>query len=512
MLRAEDHPPGHDERAGALVLLRRLWQRRLIVLAGLLVGVAAAAAITVTADRQYTSTAQLVLRDPGFDRTVFGSDLFQSSPGDPGRDTSTAIAVLRSAAVTQRVASSLDIPTRQVRQQTEITTQGNSDLIEIAATTTDPALSARLANAVATEYIAFQRAADQAKVRDAKRSVRRSLTTADAAEREGLVDSLRQLEVLESLQTGNADLVARAEPSSSPSAPQSRLNVALGGITGLILGAGIALLVGVLDRRLRSPAELEEAFGVSLLTGIPRGGGAVSATGTDAEPYRVLRENLRFLSAGRRFRVILVTSADAEEGKTTVALNLARALSATGRRVLLIDADLRRPAVGGHLASNGGPRVDPSVGLSKGLVSDCALEELIVRAELPEDLYILPSGPLPPNPAELLSLPRMGELLKEGLALVDTVIIDSAPLLPVSDTQVLLDLDAVDGVLVVARMEVTTRDRASQARRVLERSGKAVLGLVVTGLKLRSGEYHYYQAEARGRSLNGDPWDHELVR
>jgi capsular exopolysaccharide synthesis family protein len=250
-------------------------------------------------------------------------------------------------------------------------------------------------------------------------------------------------------------------------------------------------LADFLDRRLKSSEDFERTFGWPVLVTIPRG--AVpelsdgDLAGVKGEPYRMLREGLRFLDITVEHRCLLVTSPDAGEGKTTVAVNLARALIAGGERVILIDADLRRPAAGRQLGLE-----DPAYGLSTALVSSPPLSDVLVDVEPRGSLRLLPTGPTPPNPADLLRTRRMYDLLDEARSMVDVVIVDAAPLLPVSDTRALLDLPNVDGVLMVARAFSTRRDRATAARRVLEQSERPVLGVVLTGSRDAAGDYRYY--------------------
>jgi polysaccharide biosynthesis transport protein len=490
-------------------LLRILWERKLLVLGVVVACVGASIAVSLTSEKEYTAESSLLLRDPGFARTLFGSDLFEGGV-DPERVTSTKIAVIESPAVSERVESvvSRRFPGTDVSGAAEVTPNENSDVVTIAATADGPAKAAAIANGYAAEYVAYQRELDRQKVQDAQQLVQQNLDALppdSTSERAGLEDSLKQLKVLEALQTGNADIVARAEPPDEPSAPQPLRNAVLAGLLGLVLGTGVALLADFLDRRLKSNEDFERAFGTSVLVTIPRG--AVpelsdgDLAGVKGEPYRMLREGLRFLDIAGEHRCLLVTSADAGEGKTTVAVNLARALIAGGERVILIDADLRRPAAGRQLGLDEAP-----VGLSTALLSSQPVSEVLIDITPGGELRLLPTGPTPPNPADLLRTRRMQELLDETRELADVVIVDAAPLLPVSDTRALLDLPNVDGVLMVARAFSTRRDRASAARRVLEQSERPVLGLVLTGGREASGDYRYYSGYGdNGRGRRGRP-------
>jgi capsular exopolysaccharide synthesis family protein len=490
-------PNGPQNRSTA-ELLHVLWERRLVIAVSTVVAVLISLVLSASADKQYTATSELLLRDPGFAKTLFGADLFEGSV-DPERETSTKIAVIRSPAVTDAVRRSLNgrFDNTSLRDAIEVSSNENSDVVTVAATTENPRTAAAVANAYAREYITYQRELDRRKVNDAKELVQENLDALpeeNVAERQGLLDSMKQLTVLEALQTGNADIVARATPPDSPSSPKALRAALLAGVIGLLIGLGAALLADFLDRRLKTTEDFERALGYPVLVSVPRralpSATDYGMTGFKSEPYRMLREGLRFLDMSGRHRCILVTSADAGEGKTTVAVNLARALAAGGERAILVEADLRRPSASAQLGLE-----TFALGLSTGLVSGRPVSELLVPVPGNGFFDLLPSGPSPPNPADLLRLSRMGDLLDEAVEAADVVIIDAAPLLPVSDTRALLDLPNIDGVLLVTRAFATRRDRAAEARRVLAQSDRKVLGVVVTGTHDAAGDYQYYGAE-----------------
>jgi non-specific protein-tyrosine kinase len=202
----------------------------------------------------------------------------------------------------------------------------------------------------------------------------------------------------------------------------------------------------------------------------------------------MLREGLRFLDPTGRARCFVVTSADESEGKSTVAVNLASALAAVGRRVILVEGDMRRPTAAALL---GVSRDVP--GLSDMLVSSADLDEFLVPIDSEPGLSVIPAGTVPPNSADLLSAGRMAELLAQVRDAADFVIVDSPPLLPVADTRVLLRLPEVDGVILIGRAGVSRRDRVRATSRLLAQSGLRVFGMVITDVKLTagSGYYHY---------------------
>jgi polysaccharide biosynthesis transport protein len=288
--------------------------------------------------------------------------------------------------------------------------------------------------------------------------------------------------------------------------PKPTRNLLIAGILGLVLGLLGAFLRDYFDRTLRTVDEIERAFGVPVIGQIPtvRPGNRERTrilwdeNGDFAESFRGLRANLQYLAVQWPLRTILVTSPAANQGKTTVCASLATAIVQAGQSVVLIEADLRRP----RLADTFGlPRLRP--GLTSVLVGNSQLGRATAEIKLPPSLgqakgqdmaiTVLPSGPLPPNPSELVGSPRMRRLV-DGLAdLYDTVILDSPPLLPVADSLALAKL--VDGVIIVVRAKSATRDDAHAVRSLADRLGIHLVGVVMTDVPRRDHYYAEYTSE-----------------
>jgi polysaccharide biosynthesis transport protein len=214
---------------------------------------------------------------------------------------------------------------------------------------------------------------------------------------------------------------------------------------------------------------------------------ALGASSSVVESYRMLRTSLLLSNAGAPPKTILITSSQPGEGKTTTAVNTAISLSQLGASVLLIDADLRRPAV--HKAF----KIPHSHGISNYLSSHTPLDDLIVKLPIP-NLYALPCGPIPPNPAELISSDRMKELLNELGRRFDHILIDSPPMISVTDPIILSTM--VDGLILVVQAGRSTRELARRARRELARSGARVFGVVLNNVNVRRegyDDYDYYR-------------------
>jgi len=481
-------------------LLSVLWRRRVIVITVVIASVALAVALSLRSPKEYSASSQLLFRETGFSQALFGSSLFTQGQEEPQRTTQTSIDVVTSLAVATEAESLLKTkePPTALIGSISVSPNADANIATIKATRPTPREAAAVANAFAEGYITYRRQTDRSTVAEAEELVTQSIKTASPEEQAKLAESLRQLGVLRSLQTGNAEVIARAEPDPAAVSPKPKRDGILGFVVGLFLGSALALLVDFLDRRLKTIDDFERACpDYPIIASVPHTPAtaalAQQLAGPIGESYRMLREGLRFLDPTGRARCFVITSAEESEGKSTVAVNLAMALTASGRRVVLVEADMRRPAAASLL---GIPRHLP--GLSDTLVSDGELDEHLVSIEDEPNLAVLPSGTIPPNAADLLSVGRMGEILSLMRASADVVIVDSPPLLPVADTRVLLRLSEVDGVIMVARGSFSRRDRVKAASRVLAASGRRVFGMVLTEMKSSTASgYYYYEDEPK---------------
>lgn len=496
---AAPHIPVGDEPASVrsqsgLALAAIAWRQKRVVVLVVFLCVAAAVLLSLRQTKSYEGTASLLFRDPGFARTLYGNDLFAAGQ-DPQRTAQTNIDVVGStnvAAVARQILKS-DESVTSLAASVSVEPSSDSDVAKVTATRGTPEDAANVANAFADGYIRYRQKTDRDAVRAAKLQVERTLASASAETRPGILRNQRQLEVLETLQTGNAEVVDRAQPNSTPVSPRPKRNAIFGLILGLLAGFALALLVDLLDRRLRDEDDVLTTFpDFPLLAAVPNDPRAVAGnevSGRTGEAYRMLREGLYFEDSDHRARSLLVTSTDEGEGKSTVARHLAILLASSGQEVLLIEADMRRPTSGDRLGVSRSSR-----GLSNALTSGTPVHSLVQRPmrDIPS-FMILPSGPVPGRPADLLRGDVADDVLMQAREIADVVIIDAPPLLPVSDARALLQSLQIDAVLMVARVGVTRRDRARDARRVLDQAGRRVIGLVVTA----SGNWQpssYYDA------------------
>jgi capsular exopolysaccharide synthesis family protein len=294
------------------------------------------------------------------------------------------------------------------------------------------------------------------------------------------------------------EVVAGPKLAGAPVAPTPVRNLALAFVLGLLIGVGLAALREAMDTTVKNAAALTDEVGAPVLATVPFDGRARkaplivadSARSTRAEALRQLRTNLQFVNVDRPVKTIVVTSAGPNEGKSTTACNLAIVFAEAGKRVALVDADLRRPRLADYLSLEG------SVGLTNVLAGQARLDTAM-QIWGSEGVYVLPSGSIPPNPSELLGSRHMADLLRTLEDRFDAVIIDTPPLLPVTDAAVLAS--TVDGTVLVSRCARTTASQARQAADSLKAVGARLIGCVLNMTPTRGADaYTYYDYTSKG--------------
>lgn len=315
---------------------------------------------------------------------------------------------------------------------------------------------------------------------------------------DGLLQRFKEVGVAAGIGTNNISVVDEAKTPAWPYKPNLRLNAMLALVLGLLGGVGLAFLFEHLDDTFRRPEELEKLLGLPVLGVIPktrqeRGESRpIALVGHDdsrsafAEAYRSVRTALQFSTASGVPRLLAVTSAMPGEGKTTTALSLAIQFAQAGKRTLLIESDLRKPSL--HRAL----QLDNQTGLTNYLAGGGAQPADIAKSTHIPNLFAIPSGPLPPNPAELLSSARMMELLGLAAEKFDQVILDSPPLLGLADALIIGNL--CEGTLLTVEMGNTPRGYALGALKRLRGARVHVLGAILTKLEARAGAYGYYRS------------------
>jgi capsular exopolysaccharide synthesis family protein len=304
-----------------------------------------------------------------------------------------------------------------------------------------------------------------------------------------LLQQQQQMQVASNSKENNVRLADRAEVPALPFTPNAPRNLVLALAIGLALGLGLAFGLDYLDDTVKTPEDITRRLNVPFLGMVPAVRGHKEAVLSGPVPhdfgeaYRALRTSLVFTSGGESTRIIAITSAQPLEGKTTTACNLAIVLALGGARVLLIDADMRRPAVQRVLGLENG------IGLSHLLTGQARVREAIQRIDDPS-LYVVTAGRTPPNPSELLASERMKRLVQNlATGPFDWVIIDTPPVLAVTDAVVLTPL--VSGVTLVLGAEMTRRRLAERAVQMLTLSKPRVMGAVLNRVNFDRNKYYY---------------------
>lgn len=444
-----------------LHILRKGWP---VVLGFVVLGTALGVLLTASTKKVYEATVQVFVATS---TTSSALDLANGNTFAQERVQSyTSIA--NSPSVTGAVISKLGLPlsTSQLAAKISADAPQNKVLINLHVTDNNPRQAATLADAVAAE---FSKVVQDTEQTDANGKPVVKLT-----------------------------VIHPATVPGKPIKPSKTINIGLGLLLGLLAGVGVVVLREVLDNTVKGPADFEP-LGVPVLGYIPLDKRTVTTPvafrgdlhSARSEAYRQLRTNLQFVNVDHTPRIIAVTSAIPGEGKTITALNLAAALAEAGYRVCLVEADLRRPNLAKVLD------LAPDIGFTTALIRQAPLETVLQNAG--RNLAVLTSGPVPPNPSELLMTEQAGAIIKQIAAQVDYTIIDTAPLLPVSDGAEIAIL--ADATIVVHHAGKSTREQAQRAVEALEKVGEKPVGVVLNMITRGRGryddEYGYYYTTYR---------------
>ncbi len=436
-------------------ILRKSWT---LILLLVLIGIAAAAALSIVQTPQYSASSKVFVSTQDASST---SDLVQGNTFTTQRVTTYTQLVSTPIVLLPVIASlHLKITEGQLASQVAASATLNTSIIEISVTDPNPVRAADIANAASQSLTA----------------VVQQIETSDAA------DSVSPVKLTR---------VQQATVPSAPVSPKVSLNLALGLLVGLAIGVAVAVLRETLETRIRNERDVEQITDVPVLGGIVFDPKAkerplivqVDPRSPRAESFRTLRTNLQFLDADRLERSFVITSSIESEGKSTTAANLAIALADAGARVLLVDADLRRPKVADYMGIEG------AVGLTDTLVGRAELKD-VIQPWGKAQLFVLPAGHVPPNPSELLGSLRMEAIIEEFNRAFDVVIFDAPPLLPVTDAAILAK--KVGGAIVVVAAGRTHKNQLKGAVSALENVGAPISGLVLTMLPTKGPDAYGY--------------------
>lgn len=498
------------------VLWRWVW---LLILVATLSGTATYVVNSATTPIFQSSTTIMISDAPDAKGTDYNSLLTST------RLATTYSQILTTRPMLEKVIQKLRIPTGVGDLKSNVTVKPARDtqLITVQVRDTDPTRAAQIANTLVDVFTAETQRMQASRYVDSKENLSTQITlldkqiqetdaaiaalgntAEDRAKRDrlaaslsqyrqssaNLLQSFEQVRLAEAQSSSNVVIVDPAQPANTPISPRIGLNTLLAILVGGIVAVGLVLLKEGLDDTVKDPEQL------SLYTGVPILG-VIADFGTDAtgpivntqprspvaEAFRTLRTNIGFASVDRPLNTLMVTSASPNEGKSTIISNLGGVLAQSGRRVLLVEGDLRRPTLHKKLG------LKNKFGMSTLFVQPgINLDDVMQGTEF-EGLSVLTSGELPPNPAELLGSAKMTEILEQASKHVELVLIDTPPVLAVTDATVMAS--RVDGVLLVVKAGVTKLGACKQSLEQLRFAGANVVGIVVNSVQLQGSRYGY---------------------
>jgi tyrosine-protein kinase len=508
------------------VVRRRKW---MVVQAAVLLTLAAVA-FSLHQQALYEASADVLLSAENVSSAVPGS--LSGLSQDPERTTETQAQVARVPAVVQGALDRVDAPGMTVADflaNSSVSSSPTSDILTFAVTNPDSALARQLANAYAQSYSAYRQKlygdaiersltdVDErlqrlertaASLQGSGRRARLGALTAYGAQYSTLIDQQQTLESMQALQPSVASVLREAD-GATLTQPKTVRNGVLGLVVGLVLGLGLAFLREALETRVRTTEEVSARLGgLPLLGRLPRPPKRLRRSdklvmledpaSAQAEAFRMLRANLDFMTLDRDARTIIITSALEQEGKSTTVANLAVAFARAGKRVVLVDLDLRRPVLArffdlegpgltqvalGHVpleaALAGIAITDPPAPRRRLSLRRSGNQNGHVTRELLGQLEVLPSGPIPPDPGEFVSSAALGKVMGALRERADVVLVDAPAALHVGDVVSLSSL--ADGILVVARPTALRRQTLAELKRLLSLVRTPALGFVATG-------------------------------
>jgi polysaccharide biosynthesis transport protein len=524
-----------DEESPLRHYLRVLRRRKWSFVQPIVLVPALAVLYSLSQSHLYQASAKVLLLRQNLASTLNGNispDVYQ----DPVRLAETQVEIARVPALAQRTlrANGLNHRTpEQFLRSSHVSADQNADILEFRVTDRRRDLAMKLATSYAREYTAYRRGLDSLAVHRAANDLRdrlRLLRNAGDSQSplySSLANKEQQLRTNAALGSSNSVFLRPADTAKQVQPRPLRAGV-LGGILGLLLGVAFVGLREAIDTRVRSGEEVGQGLGLPLLGRLPspsrrmqRKHELVMLSKLDsvqAEAFRMLRTNLEFAMVAKRPRTLMVTSALEFEGKTTTVANLAVALGRAGRRIVLVDLDLRRPGVNTLF------HLEPRPGLTDVAIGQVelldALVPLPISAEEPDQfsrrngrehmggtVEVLPAGSVPPNPGEFAGTENVSEILGKLQARADLVLIDAPPILHAGDAMALSR--SVDAIMVVARLNTISRSALRELRRILEACPAAKLGFVLTNAtrdeSLPYRGYYGRSAPAQKEALTESP-------
>jgi len=486
--------------------LRILSRRKLVIAATVVVLVALAVVYDVHKKPLYTATAQVMVPQQSATSALDPQTNQLASTENLQRNLTDDQELAQGAAVASKVREKLGF-----KPTATVTASSTADVLSFAGVNGSPTEAARIANTYAKAYIAEQEATTaaqfagqvtglQGSIARLRARVRTESGTPEVADEESistLTQSLQDLQAAGNLSaTTSGTIINAATPPTSPSSPKKLRDVLLALLAGLLLGVGLAFVVDRLDDTVKSFDDVEEfSGGLPVLGTIPRVDGwggkgethlaiKEDSTSPASESYRTLRTAVQFLSLDEPKHVIGVTSAVPDEGKTTTVANLALSFARAGQRVIVVSFDFRKPKLHTFFGTSN------DSGVTSVLLGQHTLKEAIKTVEGEPRLRVLSSGPVPPNPAEILAINHVVDLVDALSRYAEVVLIDCPPVLPVTDT--LLVSRLVDGLLVLIKAGSTKKPDLRRTIDLLNQVHAPILGMIVNSVPRRGGYAYEY--------------------
>lgn len=470
--------------------------------------------------QEYEGEARILISENDASAAILGP-LLPELYSQPERSLQTQVELMRLRPLLENTVRRLGLKRSpaQLLRQVDVSAVGQTDVVSVKATAGDPEEAVAIADTLADEFVAWSRTNKRENLRAAGDEVEdrleevrlQALALGRRIQKQGksdelaaemriaadtystLSEKLEQLRINEQLEAGSGRVVSRAAPSLAPVSPKPWRNTLLGAVAGMALGLGMALLYEHLDNTLKSGEDVERIYDAPTLGYIPLEGRdgdqdrrlsiVQRPWSRTAESYRILRNALDFVNFERDKKTVVVASAAPGEGKSTVAANMAVALAQANRKVVLVSCDFRRPTTDRFFD------IDGTVGLSDVLSGSASVNSVLQRP-LEDWLTVMTSGACPPNPSELLGSRKMRELLEHLGESADWIVIDTPPLLAVSDAAAVAR--HADGILIVCQLGSSTRPDAAKAAELLNNVGAKVLGSVIASRQDERGARHGY--------------------
>lgn len=502
-------PP--EEQEGLQRYVETIRERLVLIITAVAITTGIAILYVATATKTYEAEADLLITPvSGDDPTLTSLGLLRES-ADPTRDVETAARLVTTIDVARRVKRAIDtdMSPGQLLSHVSASPVASSNVVAVTGSDDSPSGAEQIANGFAEQAVADRTEQLHSQIDELISQLEAQLDQGGATvggESTSLTDQIVRLQTLRAGPDPTMRVQTEAVEPSDPSSPRTRLSIAGGILAGLILGVVGAFAAQILDPRLRREAQLRRSYRLPILGRIPKEPASPESplaprqlSAATGEAYRALRANLAGPRRGRpgEGKVILITGSSPSEGKTTTAVNLATSLAVAGNRVILIESDLRRPALSqvmGVRPENGGV-------VSVLIENTMLAESLVPSTTYGPNLRLLLSDYEGGWIAELFSIPTAERMIQDARRMADFVVIDSAPLNEVVDA-LPLALQS-DEVLIVVRLNITRLDKLSQLAELLAENGVRPVGFAVVGAsRPRRSQYHYY-AEPDADSQDG---------